>query len=81
MPLFSTLEPAKILIDAGFSGKQIGDKLKAIGESIDSLDAVFLSHEHSDHAQGIRGISQRKELPSLPTVIPPMLFSLNSKKP
>ena len=54
---------SKILIDAGFSGKQIGDKLKAIGESIDSLDAVFLSHEHSDHAQGIRGISQRKEIP------------------
>ena len=35
----------------------------AIGESIDSIDAVFLTHEHSDHAQGIRGLSRRAELP------------------
>lgn len=54
---------SKILIDAGFSGKQIADKLNAIGESIEALDAVFLSHDHSDHAQGIRGISQRSDLP------------------
>lgn len=54
---------SKILIDAGFSGKQIADKLNAIGESIEALDAVFLSHDHSDHAQGIRGISQRTDLP------------------
>jgi phosphoribosyl 1,2-cyclic phosphodiesterase len=54
---------SKILIDAGFSGKQINEKLKAIGESVDSLDAVFLTHEHSDHSQGIRGISKRYDLP------------------
>lgn len=54
---------SKILIDAGFSGKQINEKLKAIGESVDGLDAVFLTHEHSDHSQGIRGISKRYDLP------------------
>jgi phosphoribosyl 1,2-cyclic phosphodiesterase len=54
---------SKILIDAGFSGKKIREKLEAIGESIDSLDAVFLTHEHSDHSVGIRGLSQRKDLP------------------
>ena len=54
---------SKILIDAGFSGKKIQEKLEAIGESIQTLDAVFLTHEHSDHSVGIRGLSQRKDLP------------------
>lgn len=54
---------SKILIDAGFSGKKIRQKLEAIGESIETLDAVFLTHEHSDHSVGIRGLSQRKDLP------------------
>jgi phosphoribosyl 1,2-cyclic phosphodiesterase len=54
---------SKILIDAGFSGKRIQGKLEPLGESIDSIQAVFLTHEHSDHAQGIRGLSRRADLP------------------
>jgi phosphoribosyl 1,2-cyclic phosphodiesterase len=54
---------SKILIDAGFSGKRIKQQLQAIGESVDALDAVFLTHEHSDHSKGIRGISQNTALP------------------
>lgn len=54
---------SKILIDAGFSGKRIGLMLETMGESIDTIDAVFLTHEHSDHAQGIRGLAKRADLP------------------
>ncbi len=54
---------SKILIDAGFSGKRIEAKLESLGESIDQIQAVFLTHEHSDHAQGIRGLSRRPDLP------------------
>ena len=54
---------SKILIDAGFSGKRIGLMLETVGESIDTIDAVFLTHEHSDHAQGIRGLAKRSDLP------------------
>lgn len=54
---------SKILIDAGFSGKRIQAKLESIGESIEAIQAVFLTHEHSDHAQGIRGLSRRPDLP------------------
>jgi len=53
----------KILIDAGFSAKRIGLLLEGLGESLDSIDAVFLTHEHSDHAQGIRGLARRANLP------------------
>lgn len=48
---------SKILIDAGLSGKRIEGMLQEIGESLDTIDAVFLTHEHQDHAQGIRGLA------------------------
>ena len=54
---------SKILIDAGFSGKRIGLMLETVGESIDTIDAVFLTHEHNDHAQGVRGLAKRTDLP------------------
>lgn len=56
-------ENSAVLIDAGFSGKRIEQMLADIGESLDTIDAVFLTHEHSDHAQGIRGLSRRADLP------------------
>jgi phosphoribosyl 1,2-cyclic phosphodiesterase len=56
-------ENSTVLIDAGFSGKRIEQMLMDIGESIHTIDAVFLTHEHSDHAQGIRGLSKRGDLP------------------
>lgn len=36
--------------------------LEAEGESIDSIDAVFLTHEHGDHAAGIRGLAKRSKI-------------------
>ena len=56
-------ENSTILIDAGFSGKRIEKMLTDIGVSINTIDAVFLTHEHSDHAQGIRGLSKHANLP------------------
>ena len=32
--------------------------LEAIGESPEDLDAVFITHEHSDHIAGLRGLSR-----------------------
>lgn len=36
--------------------------LEEIGESIDKIDGIFLTHEHQDHAQGIRGLARKKKL-------------------
>lgn len=55
-------ESCRVLIDAGFSAKRIGEMLEDSGESIDEIDAVFLTHEHSDHIAGMRGLSRRPDL-------------------
>ena len=53
---------ATILIDAGFSGKRICQMLEANGLSIHQVDAIFLTHEHSDHSQGFRGLNKYDHL-------------------
>jgi len=52
-----------ILIDAGFSGKRLDTMLAEIDVSPDDLDAVFLTHDHSDHSAGVRGLCRRNDLP------------------
>ncbi len=52
----------RILIDAGFSGRQITQMLKPHGYDLDAIDAVFLTHEHSDHVAGLRGLSRQSHL-------------------
>ena len=52
-----------ILIDGGFSGKEIAQRLKAINREIDSLGAIFVTHEHHDHIQGVGVMSRRCRIP------------------
>src|SRR5690554_6222583 len=53
----------RILIDAGLSGKEIERRLSKIGENADDLDAILITHEHSDHIHGIGVLSRRYDLP------------------
>lgn len=64
---FVQTEDSKILIDAGFSARRIGELLEQIGETPDSIDAVLLTHEHSDHIAGVKGLSRRSDLPFFAT--------------
>jgi phosphoribosyl 1,2-cyclic phosphodiesterase len=49
----------RLLVDAGFSGSQLAQRLGAIGVDPASLDGIVLSHDHQDHTQGA-GIFARR---------------------
>jgi phosphoribosyl 1,2-cyclic phosphodiesterase len=50
---FVATEKTRILIDAGLSFRELASRLAAIGEDPAKLDAVLISHEHSDHVSGL----------------------------
>ena len=52
-----------ILIDAGLSGIEIERRLKSRHISPESIDAIVVSHEHSDHIRGVGVLSRRYGLP------------------
>lgn len=52
-----------ILVDCGFSGKEAAARLEAIDRDIDSLDAIFVTHEHHDHISGVGVLSRRCRIP------------------
>ena len=51
-------EGARVLVDAGFSARRLNALLEPVGESLDRIDAVFLTHEHGDHSSGIGGLKK-----------------------
>ena len=52
-----------ILIDAGLSGIEIERRLKSKELCPEDLDAIIVSHEHTDHIQGVGVLSRRFNLP------------------
>ena len=67
--LIST-EKTKVLIDAGLSAREIVRRLAAVGVDHNELDAVIITHEHSDHVGGLRvllGLIKCQVYISLPT--------------
>ena len=57
--VFVATERVRVLLDAGFSYRQISKRLAAIGEDAEQLDAVIVSHEHSDHVTGLPMLAKR----------------------
>ncbi|MCF6312204.1 MAG: MBL fold metallo-hydrolase [Verrucomicrobiales bacterium] len=51
-----------ILIDAGLSAKQLCLRLQQVGVDPDSIDAVVLTHEHSDHVSGVDVFCRKRKL-------------------
>lgn len=61
--IFIASENAKILIDAGLPGKKIDEALRSIDQKVDSIDGIFITHEHSDHIKGVGVLSRKYDIP------------------
>ena len=44
----------RVLVDAGLSAREIVRRLALVGEDAGSLDGIIITHEHGDHAGGLR---------------------------
>ncbi len=51
--IFVGTAEANILVDAGISCKRIVDGLKSIDIDISDISGILITHEHSDHIQGV----------------------------
>ena len=56
-------EYTNILVDAGLSGKKIEQGLSELELSGNDIDAVFVTHEHLDHVDGIGVLARRYNIP------------------
>lgn len=54
---------SRVLIDAGFSAREICRRLALIGVAPESISAVLITHEHSDHIRGLGPLSRRFRMP------------------
>ncbi len=52
-----------LLVDAGITGKGLESGLKDLGEDIEKLKGILITHEHSDHISGLGVILRRYKLP------------------
>lgn len=56
-------DDTRILIDAGFSGRQIRQRLATINRTPETLTGILITHEHSDHIAGLAGLCARQSIP------------------
>jgi len=52
-----------LLIDAGISCKRIDDNLKDLGIRAEELSGILITHEHSDHIQGLKTMCKKHHVP------------------
>ncbi len=53
----------RLLVDAGLSCRELTRRLAAVGEDFHRIDAILISHEHSDHISGLPVIARRLKVP------------------
>lgn len=53
----------RLLLDAGFSCRELKRRMNAVGIDPATIEAVVLTHEHSDHTRGVERFSRLYEVP------------------
>tara|TARA_R110002110_G_scaffold415561_2_gene650983 strand:- start:216301 stop:217092 length:792 start_codon:yes stop_codon:yes gene_type:complete len=52
-----------ILVDCGFSARETTRRMERLGQHPDQLDAILVTHEHSDHCSGVASLSRKHDIP------------------
>jgi len=53
----------RVLVDAGLSAKETARRMSILGEDPNSLDGILITHEHGDHAGGLRVLVKDLDCP------------------
>ncbi|CUI17499.1 Metallo-beta-lactamase superfamily protein [Candidatus Protochlamydia naegleriophila] len=53
----------KVLIDAGISARAIQTRLAEINVDLADIDAILITHEHTDHIQGLKVLAYKMGIP------------------
>ena len=52
-----------LLIDCGFSGRELKERLNRRNVDIDELNAILVTHEHGDHLKGVPIVARAHQVP------------------
>ena len=61
--IFVGTEQASFLVDAGISGKRTIQGVESLDRSMEELDGIFVTHEHSDHIRGLGVLARKYKIP------------------
>jgi phosphoribosyl 1,2-cyclic phosphodiesterase len=53
----------RVLVDAGFSGRSLANRMASVDVEAASLDAIFITHDHGDHTHGMGVLARRFGVP------------------
>jgi phosphoribosyl 1,2-cyclic phosphodiesterase len=61
--IYVEAEATRLLVDAGLTGRQIAERLGAVGVDPAALNGLLVSHEHGDHVKGAGVLARRFGIP------------------